>query len=94
MSLEFGLTLRVNRVDIYGRSPIMKGSTVCLKCLYKLNYHERFDGIEWFKDGKPFLHLMSGTDNEYNNKSVPYKLIFDINGDRANHQLQYLSEKC
>lgn len=74
------MTLRVNRVDISGPKPIVEGSTVCLKCLYKLNNREKFDGIEWFKDGESFLQLTPGNNNQYNDRSVPFKLAFAIEG--------------
>lgn len=78
--IEFVLPLRVNRVDISGPKPIVEGSTVCLKCLYKLNKSEKFNGIEWFKDGESILNLTPGTDNQFNNRSVPFKLAFVIDG--------------
>lgn len=79
--VDFALPLRVNRVEIMsGSKPIKEKSTVCLKCSYKLNHHEKFEGIEWFKDGESIFQLTPGSDNRYNDRSVPFKLAFVIDG--------------
>lgn len=91
--LEFALSLRVNKVEISSPKPIVEGSTVCLKCLYKLNHRERFDGIEWFKDGESILQLTPGNDNQYNDRSVPFKLALTIDGVDVDVSSTYLCKK-
>lgn len=88
------MALRVTRIDIDGPRPIVEGSTVCLKCLYKLNNHEKFDGIEWFKDDEPFFQLTPGTDNDYNYSSTPFKLAFNIDGVDIDVSLRYPFQEC
>lgn len=79
--------LDVTGIDIL--DPVKQGHPLNLKCVYRLNRGEVFQGIRWYRNGVPIYSYALGMG--FDPKSEPLKFAYGLEEFEINASISYSS---